>query len=191
MWAWGLGHLGQIGNGGTALNNHTPALVASGSWRQVAAGENFMLALDSDEWVWGWGTNAAGELGVPAVGSASLVPTRVVNLHVAAPITPGTPVVGASPYTPQVSSIVLARRRFTVHGARRPSWIVRLRLYRWSNGAYRPWRWVSTHSLRSAAGPLYRQRLRLGIKGRWMVRAGRRTRLGTVFLGDPAYFTVR
>lgn len=65
VWTWGDNDNGQIGNGTFGADVPTPYQVTSlsGTFTQVAAGEDFTLALRSDGTVWGWGDNDNGQLG--------------------------------------------------------------------------------------------------------------------------------
>ncbi|WP_130866566.1 RCC1 domain-containing protein [Acidipropionibacterium timonense] len=58
--------------GGTTVSLENPVDV---SFRHVSVGGGFMLALDSHGRVWGWGNNAAGQLGN---GTRNTMPTRPV-----------------------------------------------------------------------------------------------------------------
>jgi alpha-tubulin suppressor-like RCC1 family protein len=64
VWAWGGNSMGQLGDGTTA-DRHTPAQVSGGltAAKEVAAGEQYSLALKADGSVWAWGGNQEGELG--------------------------------------------------------------------------------------------------------------------------------
>jgi alpha-tubulin suppressor-like RCC1 family protein len=64
VWAWGSNGLGQLGDG-TTTNHSLPIQVSGGmtATREVAAGDQYSLALKSDGSVWAWGSNQQGELG--------------------------------------------------------------------------------------------------------------------------------
>jgi alpha-tubulin suppressor-like RCC1 family protein len=72
LWAWGANGLGELGLGNT--NGHgvgrarlQPQRVGQAtSWRTLAAGSQFCLALRSDGSLWSWGANTLGALGIPA-----------------------------------------------------------------------------------------------------------------------------
>ncbi len=53
----------------------------AGVMTQVAAGEEFSLALRSDGTVWAWGRNDRGQLGRGTISSGELVPARVAVLN--------------------------------------------------------------------------------------------------------------
>jgi alpha-tubulin suppressor-like RCC1 family protein len=63
--AWGANTYGQLGDG-TFAQRSAPVVVAGLAGRVVkaiAAGASFALALDSEGFVWSWGSNARGQLG--------------------------------------------------------------------------------------------------------------------------------
>jgi alpha-tubulin suppressor-like RCC1 family protein len=68
-WAWGANQQGQLGNGAATdvpLPQPLPVAVRGLSGATaVAAGVAHSLALDADGRVWTWGSNGAGQLGVP------------------------------------------------------------------------------------------------------------------------------
>jgi len=71
VWAWGDNSQGQLGNGATGGTSSTPVKVlnVSGSGPltdvvDIAAGENWSLAVKSDGTVWAWGSDSYGNLGM-------------------------------------------------------------------------------------------------------------------------------
>jgi alpha-tubulin suppressor-like RCC1 family protein len=80
---WGAGTNGELGNGSTTANVSLFAPL-SGAFTtnvtQVAAGTNFGLALRSNGIVLAWGSNSAGQLGVPGSGE-SRVPIDITSLN--------------------------------------------------------------------------------------------------------------
>lgn len=80
---WGAGTSGELGNGGNAANVSLFAPL-SGEFTtnitQVAAGTDFGLALRSSGIVLSWGSNSAGQLGVPTSGE-SRVPIDITSLN--------------------------------------------------------------------------------------------------------------
>jgi YD repeat-containing protein len=64
-WTWGRNFSGQLGNGNNT-NSVTPVAVTMPkdvTFKTVAAGESFTLALDTNGHAWAWGYNSDGELG--------------------------------------------------------------------------------------------------------------------------------
>jgi alpha-tubulin suppressor-like RCC1 family protein len=80
--AWGQDVLGELGNGSPCLCGYvTPAVVTGIGAPQVsgiAAGQQTALALGADGSVWGWGSNAQGELRGGQVGALER-PVPVLN----------------------------------------------------------------------------------------------------------------
>jgi alpha-tubulin suppressor-like RCC1 family protein len=80
--AWGDNEHGALGDG-TTTGRFTPVQVRglTGVITQVAAGEQFSLALRSDGTVWAWGRNDRGQLGRGTTSSGEFVPARVAVLN--------------------------------------------------------------------------------------------------------------
>jgi alpha-tubulin suppressor-like RCC1 family protein len=80
--AWGINEHGALGDG-TTTDRSTPVRVSglTGVMTQVAAGEEFSLALRSDGTVWAWGRNDRGQLGRGTTSSGEGVPARVAVLN--------------------------------------------------------------------------------------------------------------
>lgn len=81
VYAWGIGTLGQLGNGSTESSNTPVAVDASGvlagkTITQVSAGGTHAAALASDGTVYTWGQGAQGRLGNGSTVS-SAVPVAV------------------------------------------------------------------------------------------------------------------
>ena len=68
MWTWGATGSG-LSDGGPLDNGpvrYSPARIGSDAdWLTVVSGENHNLAIKKDGSLWGWGDNAAGQLGEP------------------------------------------------------------------------------------------------------------------------------
>ena len=64
LYSWGSNIRGQLGDS-TSLDRNAPVLVSGGStiWKQVAVGEQFVVALRTDGTLWSWGFNQNGQLG--------------------------------------------------------------------------------------------------------------------------------
>jgi alpha-tubulin suppressor-like RCC1 family protein len=90
---WGAGNDGQLGNG-TALSRSTPTRVGTpdvvlGKARDVALGTRHSCALLTDETVWCWGSDDAGQMG-DGGGASRFAPTPVDGLiHVVAIVAGG------------------------------------------------------------------------------------------------------
>jgi hypothetical protein len=66
LYTWGLwGETNQaVHSNDTVFYSATPStLPVADCWRQVAAGDGYTLAIRQDGTLWGWGQNAAGQLG--------------------------------------------------------------------------------------------------------------------------------
>jgi alpha-tubulin suppressor-like RCC1 family protein len=78
--AWGSGALGQLGNGGTAEEDHPVAVAGLTNIVAIAATEDTGYALDSKGHIWAWGNNTQGELGTGAVKTTSDEPVEITDL---------------------------------------------------------------------------------------------------------------
>lgn len=83
LWSWGSNAEGQLGNGlrsihpSTANDHYIPEQVGSATnWVWVAAGNQFVMAINSLGELWGWGANDAGQLGLGDT-TRRLVPTLI------------------------------------------------------------------------------------------------------------------
>lgn len=67
VWAWGLGDLGEVGNGTTTTNNPLPVQVSGLSQvTSIAAGNDAAYAIRTTAagaTLWAWGGNLSGDLG--------------------------------------------------------------------------------------------------------------------------------
>ena len=82
--AWGFNCTGQLGNGahGAGASAEAPVWVNGlPPVRQAAAGNDFSLALTLDGRVYGWGSNAFGQLGQPDTQRLYLAPAQVKGLE--------------------------------------------------------------------------------------------------------------
>jgi alpha-tubulin suppressor-like RCC1 family protein len=75
VWGWGWNQSGQVGNGTYATNETRAVQVLAASDPltdvvAVAAGTSHSLALKQDGTVWGWGSNASGQLGDGTINSS-------------------------------------------------------------------------------------------------------------------------
>jgi len=63
-FGWGYNDNGQLGDTiTTGTYRSSPVQVNSTSWNSIATGTNHVIALKSDNTLWGWGTNSFGQLG--------------------------------------------------------------------------------------------------------------------------------
>ncbi|MBL0226589.1 MAG: carboxypeptidase regulatory-like domain-containing protein [Geobacteraceae bacterium] len=72
LWAWGDGSYGQLGLGfiEPGYKVTTPQPLKDGfSWKKIAAGAFFNLAIRSDSTLWSWGFNDFGQLGSGDTGT--------------------------------------------------------------------------------------------------------------------------
>ncbi|HEY0713447.1 MAG TPA: hypothetical protein VGF45_12290, partial [Polyangia bacterium] len=83
LYTWGGNGYGQIGNGGTATQAN-PAQSTVTSVLQVAAGEQFSVALNAEGAIYTWGRNTHGQLGLGTVDtSVHATPAKTgFQLHV-------------------------------------------------------------------------------------------------------------
>ena len=75
LWSWGGNLSGQLGQGISLVSpgRMHPFQVGSDSdWVAVYAGNNFSLAVKSDNSLWGWGENGSGQLGNGTNASVSV-----------------------------------------------------------------------------------------------------------------------
>ncbi|HXC71652.1 MAG TPA: NF038122 family metalloprotease [Pyrinomonadaceae bacterium] len=69
VWAWGFNVVGQLGDGTFEQRNVPVQVEDLLSVVDIAAGQNFSLALKSDGTVWTWGDNSWGRLGTGSMAS--------------------------------------------------------------------------------------------------------------------------
>jgi alpha-tubulin suppressor-like RCC1 family protein len=80
VWTWGNNSAGQLGDGTTTISAapvqvfgiNVPAVTA------ISAGGAFSMVLGSDRSVWGWGANAAGQLG-NGTRTSELRPVKILD----------------------------------------------------------------------------------------------------------------
>jgi alpha-tubulin suppressor-like RCC1 family protein len=82
LWAWGLGSAGQLGNGLTTQQNQpvqvlNPSL-SGARYVAVAAGADYVLALQADGSLWSFGSNASGQLGQGGPVADTSMPAQIL-----------------------------------------------------------------------------------------------------------------
>lgn len=77
LYSWGSNVKSQLGDNSTTDRN-APVLVAGASttWKQVAVGEQFVVAIRTDGTLWAWGYNQDGQLGDGTLINR-MVPTQI------------------------------------------------------------------------------------------------------------------
>ena len=77
LWAWGYNGTGQLGVGDTRSRPAPTQVIGdTTSWKAVACGGDFTMAVSTQGGLFGWGYNGDGQLGVGDTGER-VVPARV------------------------------------------------------------------------------------------------------------------
>lgn len=89
LYGWGLNVLYQLGLGKTTPNLQGPfepvlidSLGTNDDWRYVAAGANHTAAVKTDNTIWGWGNNNAGQTGNENPGTGAGYAQQTPDLYV-------------------------------------------------------------------------------------------------------------
>lgn len=78
---WGANLLGQLGIGVQSyFSTHDPVEVSLSDVVDIAAGDAFTLALLADGTVWGWGSNAMGQLGASSTATIEYTPIQIAGV---------------------------------------------------------------------------------------------------------------
>jgi alpha-tubulin suppressor-like RCC1 family protein len=94
---WGMGDMGELGNGVFGANSASPVNVLNlDSIAAVSAGEQHTLALRADGTVWAWGADFGGPLGDGGTSVESAVPVQMMDFTQPAGLVPLTNVVAIS-----------------------------------------------------------------------------------------------
>ena len=80
LWSMGYNAYGQLGDG-TIKDKHVPTKITVAektniTWKQVSAGDDHNLAIDTEGNLWVWGNNTYGQLGDGTTGNKN-VPTKI------------------------------------------------------------------------------------------------------------------
>lgn len=66
LWAWGLNHFGELGDG-TQISKNTPIKIGTDTdWKLISAGNGprtFNVAIKNNGTLWAWGNNTNGQVG--------------------------------------------------------------------------------------------------------------------------------
>jgi alpha-tubulin suppressor-like RCC1 family protein len=77
LWAWGVEHNGEFGNGKKSWNFGVPTQIGTDTdWVKVSAGGGHTLAIKADGSLWAWGENTFGQVG-DGTTIGKFVPTRI------------------------------------------------------------------------------------------------------------------
>ena len=65
LWMWGNNNYGNLGDNTTTAKSSPIQTIAGGTnWKQLSSGQQNCAAIKTDGTLWGWGTNANGQLSV-------------------------------------------------------------------------------------------------------------------------------
>jgi hypothetical protein len=80
LWAWGKNYNGIFGNGNeTNYGSPQPIQIGnSNDWKEISAGQQFVLAIKEDNSLWAWGKNTYGQFG-NGTTIDSFVPIKIGN----------------------------------------------------------------------------------------------------------------
>ncbi len=90
LYTWGDNLSGQLGNSNNTSTN-TPAQIAIGTsnWASVATGTAFAVALQSNNTLWTWGANSAGQIG-NGNNTSTNAPAQIASGNVWTQVTAGS-----------------------------------------------------------------------------------------------------
>ncbi|MFT4246017.1 MAG: hypothetical protein QM571_05810, partial [Micrococcaceae bacterium] len=82
LWAWGYNNSGQLGLGDTTSRNVPTQVVVPGvQWAHVSPGAGEAMAITTDGWLYTWGNNNSGELGLGNNDTPVLTPQKVGHMQ--------------------------------------------------------------------------------------------------------------
>ncbi len=78
LWAWGSDQEGQLGDGGSSMDQTAPVQVgAFTDWIAVSAGTNHSLGIRADSSLWAWGDEFSGRLGNGSTTGNQYSPVKI------------------------------------------------------------------------------------------------------------------
>ena len=80
LWAWGRNATGQLGNSSVTTNLNVPTQVNTDTdWIFISAGDEYSMAIKSNNTLWGWGDNVYSQLGDGTIGLGNMktTPTQI------------------------------------------------------------------------------------------------------------------
>ncbi|TZF94253.1 T9SS type A sorting domain-containing protein [Chryseobacterium panacisoli] len=100
LWTWGNNWYGQLGDG-TTVYKTSPVQIGNANWKSIITtpAEDYVLAIKSDDSLWGWGSNFHGLMGGPInenktspveIGSAANIKIMSPGEHILTVRTDGT-----------------------------------------------------------------------------------------------------
>ncbi len=75
LWTWGNNDYGQLGDDSDVPSNKPVAIMVTSEWKDVSAGKNYTLAVDTNGSLWAWGSNFGYKLGIDI--NNTLIPMEV------------------------------------------------------------------------------------------------------------------
>lgn len=80
LWCWGADTTGQLGNGAIAGNQISPVQIdGGGTWKDVVASHQAGCGIKSDDTLWCWGSDSAGQLGNGAAITGDQISPTIVT----------------------------------------------------------------------------------------------------------------